>query len=89
MACDIPTPSRGEVPRPTSSTKTRECDVAMPVYRGTLNKKEEVGEIKLNYIPRIIAEDTISFAKVLKLFSISSSLERRVRSASCTLKSNI
>jgi hypothetical protein len=35
--------------------------------------------------PKIIAEDVISFANVLRLFSISSSLESRVSKESCRL----
>jgi len=31
IACDIPTPSRGEVPRPSSSTKTKLFGEASPV----------------------------------------------------------
>lgn len=31
MACDIPTPSLGDVPRPSSSTSTKDLGVARPM----------------------------------------------------------
>lgn len=52
IAWEMPIPSRGEVPLPSSSMSTSDCEPARP---------------------RIMADDSISFANVLRLFSIASS----------------
>ena len=84
MAWQIPTPSNGEVPLPSSSMRISESEVASPASTGELRITQ-----KHRRAPRIIAVDDISFAKVLRFFSISSSLDSRVRSESCMLKIQI
>lgn len=72
-------PSPGDVPLPNSSIKINEFGVAIPVEMSVSPF------FRVSGAPKIIAEEAISFAKVLRLFSISSSLDKRVRSESCTL----
>jgi len=81
MACEIPTPSRGDVPRPSSSINTRELEDAKPELT-VRPPNSKPPKFEKEGIPSIIAEQAISFANVLKLFSGSSSFDNRVRSAS-------
>jgi hypothetical protein len=41
MACAIPTPSLGEVPRPSSSMRTRDPDVIKPIVTLNEHRPEE------------------------------------------------
>lgn len=82
IACDTPTPSLGDVPRPNSSINTKESGVASPIRQTTTRLISLNLQVYLNRSPRIMADVAISLAKVLKLFSMSSSFESRVRSES-------
>ena len=83
MAWATPIPSLGDVPRPTSSIKTSEFAVDRPEQALVTRLQRQFN--RGTVVPRIMAHEAISLAKVLRLFSMSSSLERRVRSESCSL----
>lgn len=78
MAWDIPRPSLGEVPRPSSSININEFAEDRPGW-ATMNRSNN--HIFLG-LPRIIAEDDISSANVLRFLSMSSSLDNLVSNAS-------
>lgn len=63
------------------------CEMATPSLTDVPRPTSSINTSE-SYVakPRIIAVDAISLANVLKLFSRSSSLDRRVRSASWMLK---
>lgn len=77
-------PSDGEVPRPSSSIKINELEDAIP----SLPMSTRLEELP-RYLPRIIAEEAISLANVLRPFSILSSFERRDSKASWILYNQV
>ena len=83
IAWEIPTPSFGAVPRPSSSIKTNEFEDATPDQKWL--RCIAIDDNIENDKPKIIAEDAISLANVLKLFSISSSFESLVSKESWIL----
>lgn len=70
-------PSLGDVPRPSSSIRTKESWVDRPV---AVQQPSETLDTPDS--PSIIADEDISSANVLNPLSISSSLDNRVKRAS-------